>query len=138
MEQKERTLEQIRETFSQDRFATEAAGITITEVKKNYAKCEMVLKPIHLNARGAVMGGALFTLADFVVAVASNGYKEKPDTVAMHGGINFLSPAKGKVLTAEAVCIKAGRTTCLYEVTITDELGTLVAQTMINGFTVGK
>lgn len=133
-----RTIEQIRETFSQDHFATDVAGASVIEARPQYARCEMELKPFHLNARGAVMGGAIFTLADFAVAVASNAYKENPDTVTIHAGINFLSPAKGKVLTAEATCVKSGRTTCLYEVIITDELGTLVAQSMVNGFTVRK
>ena len=49
---------------------------------------------------------------------------------------SFLSPAKGRELSAEAQCLKAGRTTCLYEVRVADELGAFVAQASVNGFTV--
>lgn len=135
---KERTLEEIRQMFREDRFATEGIGAVITDAKPGSAKCEVALNAIHQNARGAVMGGVIFTLADFAVAVAANAYKETPDTVTLHGGINFLTPAKGKRLLAEAICVKAGRTTSLYEVMVTDELDTLVAQVTFNGFTVGR
>ncbi len=84
------------------------------------------------------MGGAIFTLADFAVAVASNGHAETTNTVSLHGEITFLTPAKGKRLMAEANCIKEGRTTCFYEVAVTDELGTNVARATFNGFTIGK
>ena len=84
------------------------------------------------------MGGAIFTLADLAGAVAVNCGKEQPDTVALHADITFLSPAKGTRLIAEASCVKAGRTTSLFEIRIEDELGTKVAQASINGYTVGK
>lgn len=129
-------LEKIRERFQGDRFATEAAGIEIAEAGVQHALCEMELKDLHRNARNGVMGGAIFTLADFAVAVAANGAEEEPSTVTLHAGITFLSPAKGERLIGEANCIKAGRTTSLYEVVISDELGTQVARAQINGFTV--
>ena len=46
------------------------------------------------------------------------------------------STAKGETLKAEAKCIKAGRTTCLYGVDVYDELGTHVAYVTVSGFTV--
>ena len=131
-------LTKIRERFQGDRFATEAAGIEIVRAESRYALCEMKLKTIHRNARNGVMGGAIFTLADFTAAVAANGAEKEPATVTLHAGITFLSPAKGEKLIGEANCIKAGRTTSLYEVTVTDELGTQVARAQINGFTVSR
>ncbi|MBQ8563697.1 MAG: PaaI family thioesterase [Firmicutes bacterium] len=131
-------LDSIREKFSHDRFATEAAGITIEEVKPQYARCEMMIQPVHLNARGAVMGGAIFTLADFVGAVAANSCKDTTDVVTLHVSMDFLSAAKGNKLIGEACCLKDGRSTCLYEVKITDELGTRVAHATVNGFAVKK
>lgn len=121
------TLEEIREIFKNDKYATEAAGAVITEADVCYAKCEMEIKPIHLNARGAVMGGAIFTLADFAMAVASNGYRENCDTVGIDASINYMKPAKGSKLIAEAKCVKPGRILSFYEVLITDDLGTDVA-----------
>ena len=47
------------------------------------------------------------------------------------------APARGKRLTAEAVCLRSGRTTALYAVDIKDELGTYVAHATMNGYVIG-
>ena len=125
-------------SFANDRFATEAAKIEIVEVRDGYAVCKMPLTPLHKNSRGAPMGGAIFTLADFTAAVAANGFAEHTDTISLHAEITFLGPAKGEKLIAKAGCIKQGRTTSLYMVEVTDELGTLVAQASVNGFVLPK
>ena len=121
------TLEEIREIFKDDRFATEAAGIFIADAGVFYAKCEMELTPVHRNAWGGVMGGAIFTLGDYAMAVASNGYREKCDTVGIDANIYYVKPAKGNKLIAEARCVKPGKILSFYEVSIVDELGTDVA-----------
>ena len=128
------TIDQIRARFSNDRFATQAAEIRIVEAQPQYAVCEMPILEKHRNARGTPMGGAIFTLADFAAAVAANGFAERTDTISLHADITFLSAAKGTRLIAKASCIRQGRTTALYEVEITDELGTLVARASVNGF----
>ena len=128
------TIDQIRAHFSNDRFATQAAEIRIVEAQPQYAVCEMPILEKHRNARGTPMGGAIFTLADFAAAVAANGFAEQTDTISLHADITFLSAAKGSRLIAKASCIRQGRTTALYEVEITDELGTLVARASVNGF----
>lgn len=132
------TIQKIRERFSHDRFATEAAEIIITEAQPQYAVCEMPLLEKHRNARGTPMGGAIFTLADFTAAIAANGFAEHTDTISLHADISFLGTAKGKTLIAKASCVKQGRTTALYTVEVTDELGTLVAQASVNGFVLPK
>lgn len=110
--------------FQKDRFATDN-GAYIDEIDENYAKCSMKIEDRHRNALGAVMGGVYFTLADFALAVASN-WKE-PGTVSLSSNISYLCPAKGSILTAEAVCIKDGRTTGLYRIDVKDDLGNLTA-----------
>lgn len=132
------SLEEIRKMFADDRFGTEAAGAVITEAGVRHAKTEMELTPVHLNARGAVMGGALFTLADFTTAVAAEGYKAELDSVSLDANITYFAPAKGKKIIAEANCIKAGRTTSYYEVLLTDDVGTNVAKFTCNMFTIRK
>ncbi len=117
------TLDEIRERFSQDRFAT-VNGAVIDAVDEGYAQCSMQLTEIHRNALGAVMGGAIFTLADFAFAVASN----------WNASINFLGRAKGDKLIARAQKIKEGRTTCYYEVKVSDESGNQVAHMTSGGF----
>ena len=119
-----RTIEEVREMFLHDRFATEN-GAVIEEIGEHRAKCSMRLAEHHKNAMGAVMGGASYTLADFAFAVAANW--ADPGVVSVSAGIDFLGTAKGERLIAEAVCIKAGRTTEFYQVDVRDELGTAVA-----------
>ena len=100
------SLEELRERFREDRYATQLTGADIPDGK----------------------------FKDMVDA-AANGFAERI-TVSQHVSVTFLAPAKGRELRAEARCVKAGRTTCLYEVEVRDEAGTFVAQAMVNGFTI--
>lgn len=47
---------------------------------------------------------------------------------------HFPGTARGKEIVAEARCVRSGRSTCFYTVTISDELGTAVAHMTVNGF----
>ena len=127
-------MEELNERFRADRFAAQA-GVEIREAEPGRALCAMPLRPCHMNANGAPMGGAIFTLADFAYAVASNGFTDRI-IVSQQVAITFLAPARGTELLAEARSLKDGRTTCLYEVDVRDELGTYVAHATVNGFTV--
>lgn len=113
--------EQAREYFAKDIFATETTGIVIDEARENYARCSLKIDGRHLNANGVVMGGAIFTLADFAFAVASNS--KQSNAVSMTSSINYLRPAHGPVLTAETNCIKSGKRTCTYVIDIFDADG---------------
>ena len=53
----EEKLEEVREFFSKDRYATEN-GAVIDEIGDNYAKCSLDIDGRHLNAMGSLMGGA--------------------------------------------------------------------------------
>lgn len=124
-------LEQVQKVFANDRFATEN-GVVIDEVDDGYAKCSLEIQPHHLNAGGTVMGGAIFTLADFAFAVASNW--NKPLNVSTTSQITFLGTAKGARLVAEARKVKEGRSTCYYLVDVSDDLGNPVAHVTASGF----
>lgn len=128
-------LESAKKIFGRDRFATQTAGIEIVAVDKNYAKCEMHVDDRHLNALDSVMGGALYTLADFVFAIATN-FNNTP-TVTAVAQVSYLSAPKGKVITGESKLLKDGRRNCFYEILITDELNTNIAVVSITGTHVG-
>lgn len=128
-------LKEIQEIFRADRFAAEM-GAEILEAEPGRARCALTLAPGHRNAVGEVMGGVIFTLADFAFAVAANC--EKMDTVSLTSQITYLSRVRGERLFALASCIKAGKSTCCYTVAITDDLGTHVAQVTTTGFTARK
>ena len=110
--------------FEKDRFATEN-GAVIEEVDDHYAKCSLKIEDRHRNAMGAVMGGVYFTLADFALAVAGNW--QEMGNVSLNSQITYLTAAKGERLTAEAVCVRNGRTTGYYRIDVRDELGNLTA-----------
>ncbi len=124
-------IEKARKFFDGDRFAVEN-GAVIEAIGDHYARCSMKLEPKHRNAVGIVMGGAYFTLADFAFAVAANW--QRVGTVSLTSNITFCGAAKGEYICAEAVCKKDGRSTCLYEINVKDELGNLAAVVSINGF----
>ena len=124
-------LDQIRERFSSDSFATQAAGAVIDLAEPGRAICSLTLRPVHLNANSAPMGGAIFTLADFAFAVAANAYSDRI-TVTQQVSVNFLSAARGKNLIAEARCMRQGRSSCFYTVEVRDELDTELAYFTVN------
>lgn len=114
-----------RDLFCRDRFATEAAGVSIDAVEPDLAVCSMPLQPIHRNAMQGVMGGAMFTLADLAFAAAANSrclIADEPIAwVSLESSIHYLSQPKGAMLTAQASCVRRGRSTCVYSILITDE-----------------
>lgn len=120
------TLAEIEAVFAGDRFATQAAGCTVVEGSWGHAVCEMELADIHRNAMGNVMGGAIFTLADFALAIACN-IGETP-SVSVDHAISFMRSTKGKKLIARATCEKPGTHLAFYTVEITDDLGKLIAR----------
>lgn len=124
-------LERIRELFKNDRFATES-GAVIDEVGERYAKVSLTISEHHKNAAGGVMGGVYFTLADFAFAVASNW--QKIGTVSVNSDISFVGTPKTNRIIAETELIKDGRSTCCYNVNVTDEDGNPVAAVKILGF----
>jgi acyl-CoA thioesterase len=113
--------------FAQDLYATEATGISIEEVRTEYAKCAMTIMPHHRNAMGGVMGGVFFTLADLAFAAASNSHCLEEDSplawVSLGSSIQYLAQPKGNRLIPETQCVRQGRNTCVYNIMVHDENG---------------
>lgn len=126
-----KTIEEAREYFSCDRFATEN-GITLDELDDSHAVTSLTLGARHRNAFGGVMGGAIFTLADFAFAALTNDRERV--TVAQQVSINYLSPTKGERLIARATFRKDGRSSCVVNVDVTDDTGRDIAQFVGTGF----
>ena len=119
-------IEDVRELFGNDRFATEACGCRVLEASRGHAVCAFDITDGHLNAQGSVMGGAIFTLADFALAIGCN-MGEEP-TVAVSNSIEFFSATKGSKLIATCSVDKSGRSLGFYTVDVVDDLGTKVAR----------
>jgi acyl-CoA thioesterase len=117
--------------FEKDHFAVEN-GMRLIDVKPGYAQARMDISSRHRNGFGAVMGGALFTLADYAFAAASNAKGNA--TVSSNASISYFLPPKGQFVTAKASEVSSGRRLCTYNVDIFDEDGTLVARYTCNGY----
>ena len=118
------TAEEAWEYFKNDRFAS-SNGVRLDELTEDGCVCHVDLNENHRNALGGVMGGIMFTLADFAFAVSSNNIHE--GTLAIDVSMQFLSAVKGKRLIARSSCVKDGRTTCVYQVEVADDTGRKIA-----------
>ena len=119
-----RDIEEVRTFFKNDTFAA-ANGMTIEEWSPDSTLCAMTIRDDHRNAIGGVMGGVIYTLADFAFAVAAN--TDHNPTVAITVDIQFLSMVKGTKLCARSKRVKSGRTTGVYQVDVTDDTGREIA-----------
>ena len=128
------SIDQARAYFEGDRFALEN-GIILDEITPGRAVCSLTIAERHRNAEGGVMGGAIFTLVDLAFAAAANDI-HRP-TVAQQVSRNFLSGSRGSALTARATCRKDGRSSCVYNVDVSDDLGRDIAQASVTGFKLG-
>lgn len=136
-------LLQAQAIFAHDRYASKTTGIIIEDVilgddsRCGVATCSLHLQSYHRNAVGNVMGGVLFTLADFTFAVASNLHCLSLDS-ALHwctldSTIHYLTTSDDDLLRAIAKPVRHGRTTCLYSISISDSHGRLLATVETTG-----
>lgn len=125
------TIESAREFFYKDKFAVDT-GITLDELSEDFAVCSLKITGNHRNAYGGVMGGVIFTLADFAFAVLSNQIHQL--TISQQVDIHYLSAPKGEKLIAKATCRKSGRTSSIVNVDVCDDTGRDVAQFIGTGF----
>ncbi len=130
------TLEEARGYFADDIYAMSTTGIEIDDIGENWAQCSLSIEKRHMAVGDHVMGGAIYTLADFAFAVASNSGDQITFTTT--SSITYLSQPKDMKLIARCQCIRDGRKTCYYETKITDGLGNMVACITSNGMHIEK
>ena len=126
-----KNMEEARAYFSCDRFAAEN-GLTLDELDENHAVTSLTVGDRHKNAYGGVMGGAIFTLADYAFAALTNDRERI--TVAQQVSISYLSTVKGSRLVATARFKKDGRSSCVVNVDVVDDTGREIAQFVGTGF----
>ncbi len=117
-------LSLVRRMLRRDRFAA-AQGIALVEVREGYARARMRLGPRHMNGVGVAQGGAVFTLADFAFAAASNSHGTV--AVGLDTAMTFVRAGTAGVLTAEGREVAVSRRVSVCEVQVTDEAGAVVA-----------
>ncbi|MDR0883165.1 MAG: PaaI family thioesterase [Oscillospiraceae bacterium] len=133
----EHDLQTFRDFFAADKFAANI-GVVIDSVTDDRVTCSMILHDGHRNAGGGVQGGAIFTLADLCFAVACNTDYVLGRVLGMSVGINcaisYLKGTRGKALYAQSTCLNRGRTTSVYRIHITDDLGIDIAEMLCTSY----
>jgi acyl-CoA thioesterase len=117
-------MEDIKRCLKNDRFAA-LANVELLTVSPGHATTKMVLHPHHLNGLGSVQGGAIFTLADFAFAAASNSHGTV--AVAINVSITFMKAGQTGTLWAEAREVSRNFKLGSYPVEVKDDQGEMVA-----------
>jgi acyl-CoA thioesterase len=113
------------------------AGIVADHLEPGRAVLRMPVTEAMVNAHGTVHGGYLFLLADAAFAYAAN--TGRPTTVASGAHIAFLLPVElGETLVAEAVERSRAWRTGVYDVTVRDSRGQVVAELRGQSAVVGR
>ena len=130
-------LEKVKKLIQQnDRFG-KLLGVEILEVAEGRAITQLKVADEHLNAADVAHGGAVFSLADIALAVASNSY----GTIALltNGSITFLGATKvGDTLTARAEEVGGSRKLGHYRVEISNSANEPVAIYTATVYRTGK
>lgn len=107
--------------------ASAMLGMTVELDEPGEAVVSMTVRDDMLNGFAITHGGLVFTLADTAFAIACN--EDERVTVAGGADITFLkSTTSGQRLTARAIRRVVSGRNGIYDVTVTDESGDVVAE----------
>lgn len=118
-------MEKLKQYFSEHDLFARHNGIELLEAYKGRATARMKIEPFHFNAAGTVHGGAIFTLADYAFAVASNSHGRI--AMGISTSVNFVKATVSGTLHAEAVENSINQKLASYTVTVTDDENSTVA-----------
>ena len=103
-------------------------GMRVTSLSRRKVTGEMTITPLHLNLNGRVNGGAIMAFADALGAVGAvanrpPGYRGG----TIESKTNFFAACVGPVLSAVSIPLHIGRTTSVWQTTIRNADGRMVA-----------
>lgn len=123
----EETARKSADAMWADDHTAHALGMTLRGVGPGKASLAMTITKSMVNGHGIAHGGFIFTLADTAFAYACNSHNQR--AVAQHAQISFLAPGKlGMTLIAEASERQRGDRSGIYDITVRDEAGTIIAE----------
>lgn len=107
--------------------ASKWVGMDLVSVAPGRAVTRFTVEKKHTNGHEICHGGVIFTLADSAFAFACNSYNKL--AVAQHNMISFVWPGQlGDRLTATAVEISRQGRSGIYDVRVTRDDGTVIAE----------
>ena len=99
----------------------------IESVGPGEASLSMIVTKAMTNGHGIGHGGFIFLLADTAFAYACNSYNQR--CVAQHCSITYLRPAReGSRLTAAAREVRRVERSGVYDISVSDETGEVIAE----------
>ena len=102
-------------------------GMELVEIDEARAVMSLTVEAHHANGHGICHGGVTYSLADSAFAFACNSRNQS--TVAQFNQITYLAPAKvGDKLTATAKEVSISGRNGIYDVTVTNQNGTRIAE----------
>lgn len=111
--------------WANDRASREL-GMQVEAVGPGRAVLQMTVRDDMVNGHAICHGGMIFTLADSAFAFACNSHNL--NAVAAGARIDFLAPGRlGDALTAVAEQVAQGRRSGVYDVTVTNQDGRVIA-----------
>lgn len=107
--------------------ASKALGMKIDSIAPGCATISMTVRDDMVNGHDLCHGGMIFSLADSAFAFACNTHNQV--AVAAGCSIDFIRPAKrGDTLQAKATMVHQGARNGLYDVTVSNQNGEVVAE----------
>jgi acyl-CoA thioesterase len=107
--------------------ASRGLGMKIEAIGPGSAALSMTVRPEMVNGHGLCHGGFIFTLADSAFAFACNSRGQRH--VAQHCQVTFVAPGRlGMRLTAVAQERQRAERSGIYDITVRDENGTVIAE----------
>ncbi|MFC9983561.1 hydroxyphenylacetyl-CoA thioesterase PaaI [Microbacterium keratanolyticum] len=117
--------------------ASAALGMVLERDEPGLAVVSMTVREDMTNGFAITHGGLVFTLADTAFAVACN--EDDRVTVAQGADVSFLkSTGVGDVLTATAQRRVLRGRNGVYDITVTDQVGDVVAEVRGRAFVTGR
>lgn len=111
----------------EDDNASQELGMKLLHVAPGAATLTMTVTDRMTNGHGNLHGGYMFTLADSAFAFACNTYNQM--TVAQHCSVTYIAPGRlGDLLTAEAREVSRRGRSGIYDIRLTREDGTVLAE----------
>jgi uncharacterized protein (TIGR00369 family) len=108
--------------------AARALGMKLKSVTKKKVVAELKVRRHHYNRTGRVNGGALMAFADALGAAGTvANLPPGHGTTTLESKTNFFAAGEGPILTGIAIPLHIGRSTNVWQTTITNPDGRKVA-----------
>ncbi len=126
MTPKERATRSAEAMWANDQ-ASKWFGMNLVEVDEGRAVLTLTVADHHCNGHGICHGGVTHALADSAFAFACNS--RNVATVGQHTMMSYLAPGKkGDLLTATATEVAVTGRSGIYDVRVTNQDNTLIAE----------